>query len=155
MRLHLLCVGLEIYEDGLELRTSTVEVVFPRAFLGPDSSTFSALAALLLCSYLVYSFSFHYFMAACLSPGTPSDPIGFRPPTPSLRTAMYRLLRLGRQGKQHPNLRPTKLATVDRAEVPARRANGQARVCKKCPTTDDVPPVKPERTHHCRSKATF
>jgi hypothetical protein len=127
----------------------TVEIVFPRAFVRPDSSPLTAPLAFLVCGWLVYSFSFHYFMAISISPGTPSDPIGFRPPTPSPRVALYRLLRLG-QG--HIDLRPTRLAAADvvnETSREARRANGQARVCKKCPAAAGALPVKPERTHHC------
>jgi palmitoyltransferase len=113
--------------------------VFPRQFLGPDSSVLLAVLGAAWCIYVVVCFSFHYYMAMTVSPGSPFDVRSWSESLPPLPKTLSRWTPV-------PHISAPE-DTVERKPVESTRHVGRTKTCKKCPGQ----PPKPERAHHCRA----
>ncbi|ORY73264.1 DHHC palmitoyltransferase-domain-containing protein [Leucosporidium creatinivorum] len=154
------------------------DVVYPSVFLDPETSWLYFLFGTFTSVYLVWMFSFHYYKAVTVRPGSPLDP-----PRPyiaprSLSALLPSALRFGpfrnlsTRGKEDTRraraIREIQAAQLERAaavgdasassassassmnkESRHARADRRARTCKKCLPVDGVRPPKPERSHHC------
>jgi palmitoyltransferase len=128
---------------------STVEAVFAYRFLSPDSSGLLAILAAAWSIYIVACFTFHYYMAMKVSPGSPLDDLAWFDSLPPIPKYLSRW-------SPAPRPRPEIILDYSSARIggvavshdvhKSRRDAYGVKECKKCP---GLPP-KPERAHHCR-----
>ena len=141
-----------------------VDVVFPYNFGSPSEAPVSFLLGLCFCTYMVYSFCFHYHQSITTPPGVPADgPI----PTEASGWNMYFLASpSGSMSKRSLTGRKRAIEAIKQSQtklqqplpVPSNASSRQQRVlsrtCKKCPPVvhggSEQMPYKPERAHHCR-----
>ncbi|KAA1081951.1 hypothetical protein PGT21_000956 [Puccinia graminis f. sp. tritici] len=126
----------------------TVDVIFPMAFLRPESDPLMSLLSLIFSIYLASCSSIHYYLACTTPPGSPSEPINQPHKSFSLgRSSCARGLR--RWLPKGQRIGPVKQEMIEQYRLNINRH------CLKClklgiKGIDGRGPIKPERAHHCR-----
>ncbi|KAI9602710.1 hypothetical protein H4Q26_002006 [Puccinia striiformis f. sp. tritici PST-130] len=144
-------VGMAIILISITIITY-FDVIFPMAFLKPESDPLVSLIALITSIYLTICTTLHYYYACTIRPGSPSEPINAptRSSSSSSSSSCWRRIRAWLPIRQSH-----RIPTIKQEMIEHYRLNNINRHCLKClksgiKGSDGKGPIKPERAHHCR-----